>query len=95
MQEATSNSSTMQDPGAHEKVTMYVTTWCGDCRMAKRWFDSHGILYDSINIEENEEAAEYVVRINNGSQSVPTIVCPDGTILVEPSARELAQKFAK
>ncbi len=95
MQEATSNSSTMQDTGARERVTMYVTTWCGDCRMAKRWFDSHGISYDAINIEENEEAAEYVVRINHGLQSVPTIVCPDGTILVEPSARELAQKFAR
>ncbi|MDQ2714895.1 MAG: mycoredoxin [Chloroflexota bacterium] len=95
MQEATNNSSTVQDTEAREKVTMYATTWCGDCRMAKRWLDAHGIPYDYINIEENAEAAEYVVRINNGAQSVPTIVCPDGTILVEPSARELAQKFAQ
>jgi mycoredoxin len=35
------------------------------------------------------------VRVNQGKQSVPTIVFPDGSILVEPSARELAAKFAR
>lgn len=76
------------------KITMYATTWCGDCRMAKRWFDAHSIPYNYINIEENEDAAEFVVKVNKGARSVPTIVCPDGSVLVEPSARELAAKFA-
>ena len=79
---------------SEQKITMYATTWCGDCRFAKRWFDSHGIAYKYINIEENEEAAAYVVKVNNGKQSVPTIVFPDGSILVEPNARQLAAKFA-
>ena len=73
-----------------QKIKMYATTWCGDCRMAKRWFDSHGIAYDYINIEDDEEAAEFVVRVNGGMRSVPTIVFPDGSVLVEPSPRELA-----
>jgi mycoredoxin len=77
-----------------QTIKMYVTTWCGDCRMAKRWFDSHGISYEYINIEEDEKAAAYVARVNRGYQSVPTIVFPDGTILVEPSPRELASKFS-
>ena len=77
-----------------QTIKMYVTTWCGDCRMAKRWFDAHGIAYESINIEENDRAAEYVTRVNRGYRSVPTIVFPDGTILVEPSPRELASKFS-
>jgi mycoredoxin len=77
-----------------QTIKMYVTTWCGDCRMAKRWFDSHGISYEYINIEEDEKAAAYVARLNRGYQSVPTIVFPDGTILVEPSPRELASKFS-
>ncbi len=69
---------------------MYATTWCGDCRMAKRWFDAHSIPYDYINIETDECAAAEVLRINRGMHSVPTIVFPDGSVLVEPSARELA-----
>ena len=75
-----------------ENIKMYATPWCGDCRMAKRWFDAHGIPYEYINIEEDEHAAAYVVRVNRGMQSVPTIVFPDGSILVEPSARHLAAK---
>ena len=74
------------------KIKMYATTWCGDCRMAKRWFDAHSIPYDSINIETDECAAAEVLRLNRGMRSVPTIVFPDGSVLVEPSARELAAK---
>ena len=77
-----------------EMVKMYATRWCGDCRMAKRWFDSHDIPYEYINIEEDEHAAEYVSRVNGGMQSVPTIVFPDGSVLVEPGPRELAAKFS-
>ena len=89
MQETVSSST-----GTQKKIKMYATTWCGDCRMAKRWFDSHGIPYEYINIEEDDAAAEYVVRVNGGSRSVPTIVFPDGSVLVEPNSRELAAKFA-
>ncbi len=78
-----------------QKIKMYVTTWCGDCRMAKRWLDTRGIAYESINIEEDDKAAEYVRQVNRGYKSVPTIVFPDGSILVEPSPRELASKFTQ
>jgi mycoredoxin len=77
-----------------QKITMYATTWCGDCRMAKRWFDQHGVAYNYINIEQNDEAAAYVKQVNGGMSAVPTIVFPDGSILVEPSARDLAAKMA-
>ena len=89
MQNSIANSTSTD-----QKIKMYATTWCGDCRMAKRWFDSHGIAYDYINIEDDEEAAEFVLSVNGGMRSVPTIVFPDGSILVEPSPRELAAKFA-
>ena len=89
MQQFPTNSSSNE-----QTIKMYVTTWCGDCRMAKRWFDARGIAYESINIEEDDQAAEYVSRVNRGYKSVPTIVFPDGSILVEPSQRELASKFS-
>jgi len=82
------------DTTTEQKIIMYSTTWCGDCRMAKRWFDQHNVAYDNIDIEKDDEAAAYVVRVNQGRRTVPTIVFPDGSILVEPSARDLAAKFA-
>jgi mycoredoxin len=86
--------STIETPTTGEKIVVYATTWCGDCRMAKRWFDSHGIPYEYINIEQDENAVEVVLRINGGMRSVPTIIFPDGSVLVEPSPRELAAKFS-
>ncbi len=76
-----------------ETIKIYATRWCGDCRFARRWFDARGIPYEYINIEEDHHAAEFVVRVNGGMRSVPTIVFPDGSILVEPGPRELAKKF--
>jgi mycoredoxin len=69
---------------------MYATRWCGDCRRARRWFDAHGIAYDVIDIDRDDQAAAYVTRVNGGMRSVPTIVFPDGSVLVEPTSRELA-----
>jgi mycoredoxin len=86
--------STLETPKTGQKIKLYATTWCGDCRFAKRWLDAHGIPYDYINIEEDEDAAEYVMEVNGGMRSVPTIVFPDGSVLVEPDARELAAKFS-
>ena len=85
--------STIDIPKGEKKVTMYATTWCGGCRFAKRWLDAHGIAYDYVNIEEDEQAATYVTQVNNGARSVPTILFPDGSILVEPDARQLITKF--
>jgi mycoredoxin len=74
---------------------MYATTWCGDCRRARRWLDQHNVAYEYINIEQDEEAAAYVMQVNGGMRSVPTITFPDGSVLVEPSAHELATRFAQ
>jgi len=53
---------------------MYVTPWCGDCRRAKQWFDAHGSSYEAINREHDDQAAPFVMQINGGMRSVPTIV---------------------
>jgi mycoredoxin len=53
-------------------IKMYTTTWCGDCRNAKRFLAERGIAYEEINIEEQEGAAEYVMGVNGGKRKVPT-----------------------
>ncbi|MBK8432497.1 MAG: NrdH-redoxin [Chloroflexi bacterium] len=73
-------------------ILMYSTTWCGDCRRAKNFFNEYGVAFTEINIEHEPDAAEIVRRLNGGYQSVPTILFPDGSVLVEPSNRELAAK---
>ncbi len=80
-------------PGA--KVTMYGTTWCPDCNRSKRFLEKHKIAYDWVDIEKDPKAREYVVQINHGNRSVPTIVFDDGSVLVEPSDAELGEKLGK
>ena len=71
------------------KIKFYGATWCPDCRRSKQFLDEHKAQYDYINLEEDADAAEEVVKINNGYQSIPTIVFPNGKVLVEPSNEEL------
>jgi mycoredoxin len=75
-------------------IVVYGTSWCPDCRRAQRVLDSNGVPYRYVNIEQDEEAAEYVVQVNRGNRSVPTIVFPDGSILVEPSNSQLQAKLS-
>lgn len=75
-------------------ITMYTTAWCSDCKLAKRVFGELNIAYTEIDIEQVPSARDEVVRLNNGASSVPTIVFPDGSILVEPSAAVLKAKIA-
>lgn len=73
-------------------IVMYSTNWCGDCKRSKAWFDTNKIPYQEINIDKNQEALQFVQRVNQGNTSVPTIVFPDQSILVEPSNEELEEK---
>ena len=52
-----------------------------------------GIDFEWINIDKDMEGREYVMKVNNGYRSVPTIVFPDGEILVEPSSSKLLAKL--
>lgn len=72
---------------------MYATAWCGDCFRARRFLEKHGVVYQYIDITGNPEATRFVEETNGGNRSVPTIVFPDGSVLVEPSDRELAAKL--
>jgi mycoredoxin len=74
---------------ADRRLTIYTTTSCGDCRMAKAVLDRAGIEYEEIAIDRNPDAVATVLEINGGYRTVPTIVLPDGRVLVEPSRHEL------
>jgi len=76
-----------------DDIIMYGTTWCPDCTRSKRVFATHEIKYTFIDIDEEAWAADEVVKLNGGNKSVPTIVFPDGIVLVEPSDQDLETKL--
>lgn len=78
---------------AKKVITIYGTTWCGDTRRARQFFADNQIEYQWIDIDQDKTAEQYVLSVNNNCRSVPTILFPDGLILVEPSTMELKNKF--
>jgi mycoredoxin len=70
-------------------LTLYTTKRCGDCKVAKATLDRAGVEYQEIDIDDDASAAETVLAINGGYRSVPTVVLPDGRVLVEPSRATL------
>jgi len=58
-------------------MTVYTTSWCPDCHALKAFLVAKGISFTEVNIEEDEEALELVMRLNQGRRSVPTAVVGD------------------
>jgi len=76
------------------RVVMYTTTWCGYCKRLKRMMQDDGIVFDEVDIEQVPGTAEIVEKVNNGNQTVPTLVFSDGTAMTNPSLAKVKEKLA-
>ncbi|HJR82140.1 MAG TPA: glutaredoxin domain-containing protein [Anaerolineales bacterium] len=76
------------------QIVMYTTEYCSDCLRAKKFFEVNNIPHLRVRLEGNAEATDFVMKVNKGYKSVPTIVFPDGSILVEPNWEELKAKIS-
>jgi mycoredoxin len=82
-----------EETGVSQSVTMYSTPWCGFCRRLKSQLAREGIEITEINIEQDPAAADYVMSVNGGNQTVPTVLFPDGTALSNPSAAQVRERL--
>lgn len=55
------------------KITIYSTKFCGYCKLAKQFLDENNIVYNDINVGEDEEAAKKMIE-KTGQQGVPVII---------------------
>jgi len=78
---------------APSSIMVYGAIWCPDCKRAKQFFGEQRVQYSNVDIDEDPKAVTFVEKVNAGKRSIPTIVFPDGQILVEPSNAQLAQKL--
>jgi mycoredoxin len=78
-----------------EQIKVFGTKWCPDCHRARQVFQRLNVAYSWIDITEDEQACSYVEKVNGGYRSVPTIVFPDGLVLVEPGNAALEKKLAE
>jgi mycoredoxin len=74
-------------------LTIYSTPWCGYCHRLMKQLDRQGIEYTPVDIERDAAAADYVMTVNGGNQTVPTVVFADGTALTNPSLAQVTAKL--
>lgn len=73
-------------------LTIYTTSWCGYCVRLKGQLDRAGIDYKTVDIENDPTAEQLVRDANNGNATVPTVLFTDGTVMTNPSLRQVTEK---
>jgi len=74
-----------------DKLTMYSTPWCGYCQRLKAQLGREGIEFVEIDIEQDPESADFVMSVNGGNQTVPTVVFPNGQAVTNPSLAQVKE----
>lgn len=59
---------------AEDVLTIYTTGRCGDCVVTKMALDKLDVPYREVDIEEDDAAADFVMSVNGGRRSVPTLM---------------------
>ena len=72
-----------------EAITMYTTAWCPDCRRAKSFMKDRGVEFREVNIEEDPDAEDIVIKANQGKRRVPTLQVGDRYFACSPFNAEL------
>ena len=75
-------------------LTMFTTTWCGYCQRLKRQLERAGIDFGEVDIEQDHGAADLVMKVNGGNQTVPTLLFADGSALTNPTVDQIMEKLA-
>ena len=74
------------------RIVMYSTTWCPDCRRSRAVLEGNKVDHIEIDIGKDRDAFNFIEKLTRRVR-IPTIIFPDGTILIEPTDEELSQKL--
>ena len=70
------------------KVKVYGADWCAATRRVIAHLEANKVPFDFIDVDDDREASDWVKQQNNGKEIKPTLDV-DGTVLSEPTNREL------
>src|SRR5258706_15576148 len=76
-------------------LTMYSTTWCGYCHRLRKQLDREGIEYSVVDIEQDAAAADFVMGVNGGNQTGPTLRVSDGSAPTNPTIGEGKERLGR
>jgi mycoredoxin len=74
---------------SYPEIVVYTRPWCGGTMRVKRWLNERQVPFTEIDISRDPEAARRVEELNNGYQSVPTLLFDGKHVATEPSTADL------
>ena len=64
-------------------IKVYGADWCSDCITTKRFLEEKGVEFEYIIITDNQEAIDFLEKVNNGKRIIPTLDI-EGVIYTNP-----------
>ena len=64
-------------------IKVYGADWCSDCITTKRFLEEKGVEFEYIIITNNEQAIDFLEKVNNGKIIIPTLDI-EGVIYTNP-----------
>ena len=74
------------------RLVLYTTSWCPDCKRTKALLDSQHVDYLDIDIGKDNAAYIFIEKLTRRVR-IPTLIFPDGSILIEPGNDTLRSKL--
>lgn len=76
-----------------DRLVLYGRPGCSSVTSVRRLLDEAGVVYNYLDIRQDAEAAARLRQLTGGYESVPTLVFPDGSVLVEPWVGALRKRL--
>ena len=76
----------------YDGIRVAGTLWSASSHNVKEFLARSQIPYQWLDVERDSEARELVESSSEGRPQLPTVFLPDGTTLVDPDLRTLAEK---
>ncbi len=76
-----------------EQISPYGHSICWMVQPVRETLERYGVEYRYVDILGDEAVRELLRSVNQGFESVPTLVFPDGSTLTEPGGIELEAKL--
>jgi thioredoxin reductase (NADPH) len=79
-------------PQPYEGIRVAGTLWSAASHGVKDFLARNRIPYQWLDIEKDDAARQMVEEVNQGTYHLPVLFFPDGTVMVEPDFRMLAER---
>jgi mycoredoxin len=74
-------------------ILLYGRSGCASVGPVRRLLDEAGVAYTYLDIRQDAEVAARLRALTGGYESVPTLVFPDGSVLIEPWVGALRKRL--